>query len=215
MKKTSNIFWGIILIIVGVIVALNILEITDIEIFFDGWWTLFIIIPSLIGIFKGGDRLGSLFMLTLGVALLLAAQNIIEYDMIWKMFLPIALVFIGLKMIFGNIFKKDYSKKRLNAVFSDERTKWDDEVFSDTEFRCVFGDLRISLENAIIEKDITVKINAVFGDVRIALPHDVNVRVNSSVIFGDVKNKRQNETIAFTPTVTIEVNGVFSDVKID
>ena len=210
MKNTGKIFWGIILIIVGVIVALNILEITDIDIFFDGWWTLFIIIPSIIGIFKSGDRLGSLFMLTLGVALLLAAQSVIKYDMIWKMFLP-----IGLKMIFGNIFKKDHGKKHLNAVFSNERTKWAGEVFSDTEFSCVFGDLKISLEEAIIERDVTVKINAVFGDVRIALPHDVNVCVNSSVIFGDIRNKRPNETIAFTPTVTIEVNGVFSDQKED
>ena len=104
MKNTGKIFWGIILIIVGVIVALNVLEITDIDIFFDGWWTLFLIIPGLIGIFRSGDRLGSLFLLIFGAALLLAAQNIIEYDMIWKMLLPIALVFIGLKMIFGNIF---------------------------------------------------------------------------------------------------------------
>ena len=215
MKNTGKIFWGIILIIVGVIVALNVLEITDIDIFFDGWWTLFLIIPGLIGIFRSGDRLGSLFLLIFGAALLLAAQNIIEYDMIWKMLLPIALVFIGLKMIFGNIFKHKERKRHLSAVFSDERAKWDNEVFGDNEFNCVFGDLKIALENAIIEKDVTIKINAVFGDVRISVPHDVNVRVNSSMIFGDIKNKRPNETIAFTPTLTIEASGVFSDIKID
>ena len=36
----------------GVIFGLNALEITDINIFFDGWWTLFIIVPCFIGLFK-------------------------------------------------------------------------------------------------------------------------------------------------------------------
>ena len=37
---------------VGVIFGLNALGITDINVFFDGWWTLFIIIPSIIEIIK-------------------------------------------------------------------------------------------------------------------------------------------------------------------
>ena len=51
MKKSSSIIWGIVLIIIGAVFALNSLDITDIDIFFDGWWTLFIIVPSAIGFF--------------------------------------------------------------------------------------------------------------------------------------------------------------------
>jgi predicted membrane protein len=51
--------------------------------------------------------------------------------------------------------------------------------------------------------------------VRVKLPSDVNVRVNSSVLFGDVVNKRPAETIAFTSTVTLEISGIFSDIRID
>ena len=218
MKHLHKFAWGIAFIAVGVIFALNALEITNIDVFFDGWWTLFIIIPSFIGLFKGGDRSGSLFMLALGVTLLLAAQNVIAYSMIWKLFVPIALIFIGIKILFGNVFfrkKNDDNEKSKSAIFSDRKSKWDGEVLEDSEFNCVFGDLKISLEKAVIEKDVTLKINAVFGDVRVKLPSDVNVRVNSSVIFGDVKNHRPSETIAFTSTVTLEISGVFSDTKID
>ena len=218
MRNLHKIVWGLAFIAVGVIFALNALEITNIDVFFDGWWTLFIIIPSFVGIFKSGDRSGSLFMLALGVTLLLAAQNVIAYGMIWKLFLPIALIFIGIKIIFGNLsFRKKKSKneKTTSAIFSDEKSKWDGEVLEDSEFNCVFGDLKIALEKAVIEKDVTLKINAVFGDVRVKLPSDVNVRVNSSVLFGDVVNKRPAETIAFTSTVTLEISGVFSDTRID
>jgi predicted membrane protein len=218
MRNLHKFVWGLAFIAVGVIFALNALEITNIDVFFDGWWTLFIIIPSFVGIFKSGDRSGSLFMLALGVTLLLAAQNVIAYGMIWKLFLPIALIFIGIKIIFGNLsFRKKKSKneKTTSAIFSDEKSKWDGEVLEDSEFNCVFGDLKIALEKAVIEKDVTLKINAVFGDVRVKLPSDVNVRVNSSVLFGDVVNKRPAEMIAFTSTVTLEISGVFSDIRID
>ena len=96
MRNLHKIAWGLAFIAVGVILALNALEITNIDLFFDGWWTLFIIIPSFIGLFKRGDRSHSLFMLALGVTLLLAAQNVIAYGMIWKLFIPVALVFIGI-----------------------------------------------------------------------------------------------------------------------
>ena len=52
MKKVGNILWGIVLIIIGLIIGGNALGIVNINIFFDGWWTLFIIIPCFIGLFK-------------------------------------------------------------------------------------------------------------------------------------------------------------------
>lgn len=58
--KIRNILWGILFIFVGVIFGLNALEITNIDIFFDGWWTLFIIVPCFISLFKESDKTGSL-----------------------------------------------------------------------------------------------------------------------------------------------------------
>jgi hypothetical protein len=47
-RRIGRIVWGIALVIVGVIFALNVLGITEIKIFFDGWWALFIIVPSFV-----------------------------------------------------------------------------------------------------------------------------------------------------------------------
>ena len=44
MKKFKRILLGALLVVIGVLFALNALEITNIKIFFDGWWTLFIIV---------------------------------------------------------------------------------------------------------------------------------------------------------------------------
>jgi hypothetical protein len=53
--------WGIVLVAAGVLFALKALGIANIDVFFDGWWTLFIIIPCTIGPFTKRDPF-SLFM---------------------------------------------------------------------------------------------------------------------------------------------------------
>ena len=50
MKKIENTVIGLILIIIGVIIGLNAFHITNIDLFFDGWWTLFIIVPCFFGL---------------------------------------------------------------------------------------------------------------------------------------------------------------------
>ena len=51
MKNISSVIWGIVLIVAGALFGLNALNITNIDIFFDGWWTLFIIVPCAVGLF--------------------------------------------------------------------------------------------------------------------------------------------------------------------
>ena len=46
MKKFSQILWGLAFIALGIILILNVTQVTDIDLFFDGWWTLFIIVPN-------------------------------------------------------------------------------------------------------------------------------------------------------------------------
>lgn len=100
MNNTSRRLWGLLVIAVGVIVGLNALNITNINIFFDGWWTLILIIPAISDIIRNGFKTNSLIMLLLGVGFLLNAQGVFRIAIISKLFLPAVLVLIGLSMIF-------------------------------------------------------------------------------------------------------------------
>ena len=75
MQKATKIIWGIILIAVGALFALNALGLTTFHLFFDGWWSLFIIIPCTIGLFTERDKTGNLIGIAVGVFLLLCCQN--------------------------------------------------------------------------------------------------------------------------------------------
>ena len=104
MKKFGNILWGIVLIVLGLIIALNALGITSINIFFDGWWTLIIIIPSFIGLFKNTNKMWSFIWLVVGIVLLLCSQGVLSFAIIGKLIFPFILIMIGISIIFKDFF---------------------------------------------------------------------------------------------------------------
>lgn len=98
-RSTTGFIWGLIIIALGVLIGAKAFG-ADFEIFFDGWWTLFIIIPSAIGLFEKGNRTGSAIGLVVGIMFLLVAQDFIEWHMFGKLIVAIIFVIVGFRLIF-------------------------------------------------------------------------------------------------------------------
>lgn len=204
MNNIKNILWGIILVIIGVIIGLNTIGITDIDIFFDGWWTLFIIVPCFIGLFTNKDKTGNIIGLLVGIILLLGMQNIIDFNLIWKFLLPSIIVIIGLSLIFKNTFNSKINNeiKKLNnkntkdneywATFSGQRIDIPNEEFKGATLNSVFGSITCDLREAKIKEDVVINTSSVFGGIDIIVPDDVNIKIKSNSIFGGVNNKKKN-----------------------
>ena len=105
MKNCKNIILGIILIIVGVWFGLYATGVVKVNLLFDGWWTLFIIVPSFLGLFDGDGRTGSLIGLFVGVLLLLSCQDVLNFDIVLKLIVPCVLIVTGLSFIFKGKIK--------------------------------------------------------------------------------------------------------------
>lgn len=204
MNNIKNILWGIILVIIGVIIGLNTIGITNIDIFFDGWWTLVIIVPCFIGLFTNKDKTGNIIGLLVGVILLLGMQNIIDFNLIWKLLLPSIIVIIGLSLIFKNTFNSKINNeiKKLNnkntknneycATFSGQRIDFPNEEFKGATLNSVFGSITCDLREAKIKEDVVINASSVFGGIDIIVPDDVNIKIKSNSIFGGVNNKKKN-----------------------
>lgn len=204
MNNIKNILWGIILVIIGVIIGLNTIGITDIDIFFDGWWTLVIIVPCFIGLFTNKDKTGNIIGLLVGVILLLGMQNIIDFNLIWKLLLPSIIVIIGLSLIFKNTFNSKINNeiKKLNnkntknneycATFSGQIIDFPNEEFKGATLNSVFGSITCDLREAKIKEDVVINASSVFGGIDIIVPDDVNIKIKSNSIFGGVNNKKKN-----------------------
>ena len=216
MKKPSSVLWGLVLIAAGVIIALNAFHITDIDIFFDGWWTLFIIIPCAIGLFTEREKTGNLIGIAIGVFLLLCCQDILSFSMLWKILVPGLIVILGLKLLLTGLFgnKANEMMKQLKlegkqpksgaAVFSGSDINYAGEVFEGGEFTAVFGGVECDLRSAIIEKDCAIRVTAIFGGIDILVPAGVNVKVSATSIFGGASNK----TAAHPNGPTIYISGI-------
>ena len=102
MKTVKPIIWGIAIIALGVIFGGSALGLFTLNIFFDGWWTLFIIIPSAVSLITDKEKLSSLGFLAAGIILLLAAQKVFDYDVAWKVILAVFLIIAGLAIIIKN-----------------------------------------------------------------------------------------------------------------
>ncbi len=226
----SSIVWGIVLVAAGVIFALNALDITNIDVFFKGWWTLFIIIPCTVGLFTERNNIvGNATGILIGVFLLLCARGILAYSMIWKLLLPIFVVAIGLKLFFKGLFgreeekdddeeegdddeENDHDLHKANAIFSAHRVNYDGMVFKSAELNVVFGGAELDLRKAIIEGDCTVRTNCIFGGVTILVPENVNVKIKDSSIFGGASNRTTYHEGAHT--IHVKSNSVFGGISI-
>lgn len=204
MNNFKNVLWGIILVVLGVIIGTNSLGLTDINLLFDGWWTLFIIVPCFIGLFTNSEKTGNIIGILIGVALLLGINDIIDFDKIWTLLLPLVIVVVGLSLIFKDIFNSKVSKeiKKINkennkdndyfAAFSDQNIDLNNEDFKGADLTAIFGGLKLDLRKANIDKDVVINASSIFGGIDILIPNDVNVKVKSTSLFGGVTNKKSN-----------------------
>lgn len=225
MKKFGNILWGLVLIAIGLIIGGNALGITNINIFFDGWWTLFIIIPSLIGLLTDNSKTDNVIGLIIGGGLFMVCQDILSFEIVWKMFIPIILVVIGVSMIFKDTIGGKVSKeiKRLNAengkkneycaVFSGENVNFDGQEFEGAEINAIFGGVKLDLKNADISSDVVISACAVFGGVDIFVPENVTVKVKSTSIFGGASDKTKHDN-GTGPVVYVDATCIFGGVDV-
>lgn len=226
MKKFGNILWGMVLIVIGVIIALNALEITSINIFFKGWWTLFIIIPSFIELFRNESKTWGLIWLVIGIVLLLCAQNILSFRLIGKLIFPFILIVIGISILLKDTLNKKVAEKirKLNtnkgdfeefcATFGAQKSDLSGQEFNGANLDAVFGSVELDISKAIIKKDQVINANAIFGGIEIKVPTGVNIKVKSTPIFGGVSNKVKTQYNESLPTLYINGVAMFGGVEI-
>ena len=224
MNKVSNYLWGLVFIIVGVIFGLNSVGLTNINVFFDGWWTLFIIVPSFIGLFKDKDRNSNLIGLIIGVCLLLGCLDLISFELIWKLMIPAILVLIGLSFIFKDTLNSKVKKeiKKLNknesreycSTFGGQNIDFTNEEFTGWSLSAVFGGVKCDLRNSIIKEDVVINASAIFGGITIYVPSDVNVKISSTPIFGGVSDERKKTEKKAKNTIYINATSMFGGVEI-
>lgn len=228
MKDLNRILWGIVLVLLGIIWGLNATGVTNIDIFFDGWWTLFIIVPSAISLVnpKNNGKVSSVICLVIGIFLLLGSLDVFEFDILWEILLPVIVVIIGLSLIFGNKAKTTLKEKIDNtdfsnvevitATFGEQNINKAGEKFEKANLDAVFGSIKLDLRDADLKNETFIKASAIFAGITILVPKDVEVKIKSTPIFGGVTNECLDEKTNKNAKKTIYVDGfaLFGGIEI-
>lgn len=207
----SRIFIGLLVVAIGVGYLGNALWNWNFELFFDGWWTLFLIVPAVYGFIKWEFNLFNIILFLTGIALLLNAQGLLEAGF-WAVFIPALVIVFGLYLIFGKFFKRkpqsfdnivrnrqlggDVSScPEYTAIFAESNVKNVSDDLLGGEATAVFGAVTIDLRDAKVNRNININANAIFGGIDIFVPEDVRVELTGFPIFGGFSDKRLSRNV--------------------
>ena len=226
MKQAFKIIFGLALIAAGVLWVLSILGVITLEVSTKGWWTLFIIIPSLYGLCVDKHKVGSCIGLGIGILLLLAARDVITWQMMWQLGLALMVICIGLKVIF--IKKWDYKGvseiktisrdgkeiRRIETSFGKQECSFAGEKFEGADVEASFGGLIVDLRDAEIVGDAFINLNVAFGGATIIVPQGLAVKLATSSAFGGVSDNRRTKVDSGTPSLVINGKVAFGGVEL-
>lgn len=223
-NRVSNSILGLLFVAAGIGFLGNVFDWWNFNLFFDGWWTLFIIIPCILSIVRNGFNTGSIIGLGIGVILLLSAQDIFHFRYTWKLIVPLVLVAVGVSIIFSGTLNRTFSQQAriatkdgvpdFTAFFGGNEPNFNNQPFYGCHANAIFGGVELNLRNAIISENCVINASAIFGGIEIALPYNVNVKVNCTPIFGGLDDKSVPSTDPAAPTVYINATCVFGGVDV-
>jgi predicted membrane protein len=222
-NRVGNLLWGLLLVVIGLGFAGNVFGLWNFELFFNGWWTLFIIIPCAISMVQNGVQLWNTIGLGIGVLLFVSAQGFFNGELLGDLIFPIIIVAIGLSIIFKDRLSKNakqiegMTKDGLpdySAVFGGQEINFPGEEFYGATVSAIFGSVSLDLRQAIIKEDIYISATAVFGGIDMLVPSNVRVEMSTTPIFGGASNKANRPLGENPPTIYLNSTNIFGGTEV-
>lgn len=207
-SRISNILWGLFFVFIGIGFAGNALNLWHFNLFFPGWWTLFIIIPCIISLVQYGYRPGSLIGLIIGVMLLLSRQGFFNPYLVGQLILPVIFIIIGLSIMFPNHFHRENHGGHFGPSGSSGADTGD--TYRDNTYRYTAGD-GSSWQNST-HTDGSKIHTATFASLNINFDNEIFSGTTANAYFGAAALHLENAII--NEDVTIYCNATFGGIEL-
>jgi len=229
MKQSLKIIIGLALIAAGVLWLLNILGVLCFSFSTRGWWALFVIVPCLFGLVNDKDKVGPCIGIGVGVLLLLAARDVITWQMMWQIALALIIIGFGVKLLLlksfchhdggvceqATISRDGKDIRVIESSFGKQTLCFAGETFEGAEAKSSFGALTLDLRGATIVDGAFIDLNVGFSGVSIIVPEGLPLKITVSSGFGGVADKRRIKgDTAVSPTLIITGKVGFGGVEI-
>jgi len=221
----GRVFWGLLLIGVGVLFLLDQLGEVDFGDIIGRYWpAIFILIGLSILIGHNFQNVGSgLFFIFFGCFFLLLKLRIIHHE-IWYYFWPVVIIALGLWILFKPALSGAKKKipdlttddLRISQVFSGTRRRIDSPDFKGGSAEVVFGSAEIDMTAARLSGgQATVVLSAVLGSIELLVPPDWQVKVEGTPILGSIEQSKTSPSDAEKKgTLMVKASVVLGSVHI-
>ncbi len=219
-KNLSLLFLGAVLVIFGVVWGGSRVGLLPFDVFFDGWWSLILIVIAVYGMLSHGVKVFDVILLILGVVFLLTGLDVIDMKRFKVLFWPAVLVLIGLMTIFG-VFRRgpvsgieSAADAGVRAFFSSSRRKSEGRVYGGGRVESLFGAAELDLRDAVIEGDIVVDVRAAFGSARVLFPPHVRVETEKNAFLGVVTDGTSARDAVNAPAARVRCRAFCGEITL-
>jgi len=225
MKTLEKSLWGLALISLGIVLGLDSMNVLNVNLFFNGWWTLFIIVPCAISFCTKDGKIGSLLGLCIGVLMLLGQQEVICPALAYKLIGPVAIIFLGIHVLMRMNGKGKYESTQFrqrayegqrdySVLFSGQNIDMSNQLFQGANLKAMFGGFQLDLRDAVIEEGAVVNIQCLFGGTEIQVSSDINVEISNNSILGGVTTKEHKNPGQGHKTIYLNCSCMFGGVDV-
>ena len=196
-RFTPQLFVGIIVIVVGVLMTLDNLQVLDAERYLR-FWPAGLIALGLVKVWNSRDGMGGAFggfiFVVIGTWLLLEQTALVRVSF-WDMW-PALLVFFGLFLVWQGLSGPAAARRLgLNALISATAVLGgvargnNSTAFRGGELTAMMGGCEIDLRHASIDGEAVIDVFALWGGIEIRVPPDWTVVSRITPILGGVDDK--------------------------
>lgn len=207
-KRThqGRIFWGLMLIVLGILFLFDQLGEIDFGDFVSRYWpAVFIVIGLSILVGSGLRSAGpALFFILFGAFFLLMRLEVLHYTLwhYWPVFIIAAGVWVLLRPVFekgGTPEEKKSPEAALaddeigiSAVFSGLKRRIESAAFKGGKAEIVLGSLDLDLTGAgLAGNQAVIYLSVVLGSIVVRVPRDWQVVIDGSPVLGNIDDKRR------------------------
>lgn len=225
----GGLFWGALLILVGLAFLLDHMGIISIDHFWR-FWPMLLIVAGVCNVTTPEHRFWGILLIAAGILLQLNQLGIAHFG--WADFWPVVLIAAGLMVIWSSLTSRKTTagspsgggdpRTTVNgvAIFGGLERRMTTQDFQGGNVSAIFGGIELDLTEANIQaEEATLEVNAIFGGAVIRVPDSWQVSYRGAPIFGGVEDKtrvRRSEDLAGSQPKVLMLTGsiIFGGLEI-
>jgi len=223
--SSGRVFWGLVLIVLGVLFLLDQMGRVDFGDLISGWWPLILVAAGLWQLISSNfqELAGGLFLIALGALFQLAKLEILGQN-IWHYVWPVLIIGLGLWVLIGAFRRSSAARFPVGkedeldafAIFAGLNRRIESQSFRGGKATALMGGIELDLTSIrLAEARVGIELTAIMGGIEVKVPRNIRVELDGNPVLGGVENKHN-----YTPgsgaeqTLSIKATAILGGIEI-